>query len=263
MVQSGGTLYECMKLLKQEGFTEINAFVTHAVFPNQGYLEFLPGGTKEGFSRFFVSDTNPEVTKNLPRTFFVVLTIANDLVDKICEIIDEPVIKKDIHVHIASDSEVKTFAVRRAYELTYPSHVLNIKADKCESEINPQPVGMDEIIKGIDNRISNYFKQNKGTTGVIIGIESGIIRKNQSYCDITFIKIFNIDMKQCDLFCTSPVEFDEKYFLQSKETNYQTTVGQLIDPNNSTDWYKTTGLSNRSRHDMITEAIMAFLQNHN
>jgi hypothetical protein len=95
-VQTGGTLFECGKVLKAEGAASVSAFCTHAVFPNNSFQRFskgamdfhftippppttttcateiyflplhLPGGDRAIFDKFFVSNSNPQVVSKLP-----------------------------------------------------------------------------------------------------------------------------------------------------------------------------------------------------
>jgi len=78
MVQSGGTLYNCAKQLKAQGAKNVDAFCTHAVFPKHSWERFLK--KKEGdraiFRNFYVTNTNPNRTNELPKDdVFVVLDI--------------------------------------------------------------------------------------------------------------------------------------------------------------------------------------------
>mmetsp|Transcript_8665 Transcript_8665/g.21345 ORF Transcript_8665/g.21345 Transcript_8665/m.21345 type:complete len:490 (+) Transcript_8665:171-1640(+) len=66
MVQSGGTLYECAKVLRAEGASSVSAFVTHGIFPRNSWKRFCKGGDRAIFENFFVTNTNPQVTDQLP-----------------------------------------------------------------------------------------------------------------------------------------------------------------------------------------------------
>jgi len=67
LVQSGGTLFECGKRLIADGASSVSAFVTHAVFPNQAHERFMKGGDFEVFRKFYVTDSRPNTTNNLPK----------------------------------------------------------------------------------------------------------------------------------------------------------------------------------------------------
>jgi ribose-phosphate pyrophosphokinase len=60
LVQSGGTLIECMRLLKAKGATKVSAYVTHAVFPNSSWKKFTePKNEEDVFEHFFITDSCP------------------------------------------------------------------------------------------------------------------------------------------------------------------------------------------------------------
>jgi len=85
LVQTGGTLYETGKVLKDAGASSVNAFVTHGVFPNESWKRFNKGGDRACFDKFWVTNSIPTVTDNLPESdgIFEVLDllelIINDL----------------------------------------------------------------------------------------------------------------------------------------------------------------------------------------
>lgn len=66
LVQTGGTLYECGKVLKEAGALSVNAFVSHAVFPKESWKRFAKGGDRACFDNFFVTNSIPTVTNTLP-----------------------------------------------------------------------------------------------------------------------------------------------------------------------------------------------------
>ena len=64
--QSGGTLFESGKVLKEAGAKSVSAFVTHAVFPNDSWKRFNTGGDRACFDKFWVTNSIPTVTEKLP-----------------------------------------------------------------------------------------------------------------------------------------------------------------------------------------------------
>uniref|UniRef100_A0A7S2I9D5 Phosphoribosyltransferase domain-containing protein n=1 Tax=Helicotheca tamesis TaxID=374047 RepID=A0A7S2I9D5_9STRA len=82
LVQTGGTLYECGKALKEAGAHSANAFVTHAVFPKESWRRFAAGGDRACFDRFWVTNSIPNVTDNLPDDdIFEVLDLMQIVID--------------------------------------------------------------------------------------------------------------------------------------------------------------------------------------
>lgn len=60
LVQSGGTLLECAKLLKLTGATDVSAYVTHGVFPKESYKRFAGAdGAPPMFKYFWITDSCP------------------------------------------------------------------------------------------------------------------------------------------------------------------------------------------------------------
>ena len=86
LVQTGGTLFESGKVLKEAGAASVNAFVSHAVFPNDSWKRFNVGGDRACFDKFWVTNSIPTVTDKLPVSdgIFEVL----DLMDLIIKDLD-------------------------------------------------------------------------------------------------------------------------------------------------------------------------------
>ncbi|CAN6274686.1 unnamed protein product [Urochloa humidicola] len=60
LVQSGGTLRECQKVLASHGAAKVSAYVTHAVFPKQSYERFM-GSNSAGPGDQFASGSQTHV----------------------------------------------------------------------------------------------------------------------------------------------------------------------------------------------------------
>jgi len=60
LVQSGGTLIECAKVLVREGASAVSAYVTHGVFPNESWRRFTDPAA--GFTNFWITDSCPQTT---------------------------------------------------------------------------------------------------------------------------------------------------------------------------------------------------------
>jgi len=66
LVQTGGTLYESGKILKEAGAASVSAFVSHAVFPKDSWKRFNKDGDRACFDKFWVTNSIPTVTDKLP-----------------------------------------------------------------------------------------------------------------------------------------------------------------------------------------------------
>lgn len=81
LVQTGGTLYECGVALKNAGALEVNAFVTHGVFPKESWKRFQRSGDRGCFNKFFLTNSIPTTTNNLPKDdVYEILDISNKIV---------------------------------------------------------------------------------------------------------------------------------------------------------------------------------------
>lgn len=83
LVQSGGTLIECQKLLAAQGAASVSAYVTHGVFPNATYERFSPqgnGASADGFKYFWITDSCANTANALrDRPPFEVLSLAEPI----------------------------------------------------------------------------------------------------------------------------------------------------------------------------------------
>ncbi|XP_031501417.1 ribose-phosphate pyrophosphokinase 4-like [Nymphaea colorata] len=80
LVQSGGTLIECQKMLAAHGAGKISAYVTHGVFPNRSWERFQHDsgvGPANGFTYFWITDSCPFTVKEVSsRRPFEILSLA-------------------------------------------------------------------------------------------------------------------------------------------------------------------------------------------
>ena len=77
LVQSGGTLVECGKLLRSLGAAHVSAYVTHGVFPHGSFTRFQPEGDDGAFGwrKVWITDSCPQTSAAVAgRAPFEVLT---------------------------------------------------------------------------------------------------------------------------------------------------------------------------------------------
>ena len=78
LAMSGGTLLECRRALAEAGAHAVSAYVTHAVFPQEAWRQFL----QAGFHRFWVTDSVPRLAKTLAgQPPFEVLSLDKTIAD--------------------------------------------------------------------------------------------------------------------------------------------------------------------------------------
>ncbi|GMI67754.1 phosphoribosyl diphosphate synthase 4 [Hibiscus trionum] len=84
LVQSGGTLIECQKVLLAHGAAKVSAYVTHGVFPKRSWERFTRknDGSEKGFAYFWITDSCPHTVKAIENTApFEVLSLAGSIAD--------------------------------------------------------------------------------------------------------------------------------------------------------------------------------------
>ncbi|XP_068658328.1 ribose-phosphate pyrophosphokinase 4 [Aristolochia californica] len=85
LVQSGGTLIECMKVLFAHGASKVSAYVTHGVFPNKSWERFTHNNkedTNKSFTYFWITDSCPRTVKAIEgKAPFEVLSLAGSIAD--------------------------------------------------------------------------------------------------------------------------------------------------------------------------------------
>ncbi|KAI5060394.1 hypothetical protein GOP47_0024814 [Adiantum capillus-veneris] len=81
LVQSGGTLIECQKVLLAHGAAKVSAYATHGVFPKRSWEKFLcKGDGQQNFTYFWITDSCPLTVKEvLGRPPFEVLSLAGSI----------------------------------------------------------------------------------------------------------------------------------------------------------------------------------------
>ncbi|EXB77040.1 Ribose-phosphate pyrophosphokinase 4 [Morus notabilis] len=81
LVQSGGTLIECRKVLVAHGAAKVSAYVTHGVFPKRSWEQFThKDGLEKAFTYFWITDSCPLTVKAIAnRAPFEVLSLAGSI----------------------------------------------------------------------------------------------------------------------------------------------------------------------------------------
>ncbi|XP_031499885.1 ribose-phosphate pyrophosphokinase 4 isoform X2 [Nymphaea colorata] len=82
LVQSGGTLIECQKVLAAHGAAKVSAYVTHGVFPKRSWERFIPSknGSARPFTYFWITDSCPLTVKAVEnKAPFEVLSLAGSI----------------------------------------------------------------------------------------------------------------------------------------------------------------------------------------
>lgn len=84
LVQSGGTLIECQKVLAAHGASKVSAYVTHSVFPKRSWEQFIHknDGSEKAFTYFWTTDSCPLTVKAIGnRAPFEILSLAGSIAE--------------------------------------------------------------------------------------------------------------------------------------------------------------------------------------
>ncbi|XP_015082277.1 ribose-phosphate pyrophosphokinase 4-like isoform X2 [Solanum pennellii] len=82
LVQSGGTLIECQKVLAAHGAAKVSAYVTHGVFPKRSWEQFLHKDDEKAFTYFWITDSCPVTVKAIAnKAPFEVISLAGSIAD--------------------------------------------------------------------------------------------------------------------------------------------------------------------------------------
>ncbi|CAN6452902.1 unnamed protein product [Victoria cruziana] len=82
LVQSGGTLIECQKVLAAHGAAKVSAYVTHGVFPKRSWERFVhkDESSPKTFAYFWITDSCPLTVKAVENMApFEVLSLADSI----------------------------------------------------------------------------------------------------------------------------------------------------------------------------------------
>ncbi|KAL3675138.1 hypothetical protein R1sor_025086 [Riccia sorocarpa] len=81
LVQSGGTLIECQKLLESLGASKVSAYATHGVFPKRSWERFAHGPDgPHGFTHFWITDSCSTTVKEvMGKPPFEILSLAGSI----------------------------------------------------------------------------------------------------------------------------------------------------------------------------------------
>ncbi|WCJ24808.1 Ribose-phosphate pyrophosphokinase 4 [Euphorbia peplus] len=85
LVQSGGTLIECQKVLAAHGAAKVSAYVTHGVFPKRSWERFTHksnDASGNAFAYFWITDSCPLTVEALAnKAPFEILSLAGSIAD--------------------------------------------------------------------------------------------------------------------------------------------------------------------------------------
>jgi adenine phosphoribosyltransferase len=242
LVQSGGTLIECKKALEELGYSNISAYTTHVVFPNQGWKKIIANK----FKKFYTTNTVPEVVnelKQIPNSPFIILELFGSS-KYLCN-------KIFVSSHnIQKLQAAWNYCSNNISDKEYVVYGVNVNSD-----IASQPIGDKQTKQGSINRLINmkkYLQINNILYDYLFSYENGIKKFDlNSYCDFCYFTY-----QQCkysnQIYCAftdNDVQIPEKIYNLCLEFEQKKTIGELIQDE--------TGIPKDSFHEFYNKNNMS------
>ncbi len=255
LIQTGGTIIECKKALQLEGYKNISAYVTHSVFPNDGWNKILDNN----FHNFYTTNSIPEVTDKLvnKETFKIINLFGNEQ----C---------KNINIYVSSHNNCKLQAVYDSFLKTLKETkkdtnlMINVYGVNVESGVMEQPIGATETINGCETRYKNiktYLEEKNIQYDYIISIENGLIGLN----DVCYCIVSDCNKKLNNFHSSEIVTVPQEYY-DICVKNQHVTIGQIIQKKtgiNLNNWHEHFNENKKTRKMIIEETLMTNLKNLN
>ena len=242
LVQSGNTLIECKNALETLGYSNISAYVTHSVFPNDSWKKII----SNGFKRFYTTNSNPDTIskfENIPKSPFVILKLFGEQ------------LYNPIKIFVSSHNIQKLQAGYNTFIKQFKHHNFEIKGINVESGVPPQPIGYGQTKTGSLNRLNNmikflddkliYWDYSFSYENGIVGVESSALDNSywKDICHLT-IKDKNSDLI-CNKYSQNIVEIPDEYYNICVRYNQTRTIGEIIQ--------EQTGIPKNSFHEFFNE----------
>jgi len=270
LVQSGATLYESFKLLTQlYPLAKISAYVTHAVFPEQGWVHFLPDGKYAGLERFYVTNTISRSVRHLiGQAPFEVLdvsdTIVNDLAVRLGGESQSPI--PALTVYVASKNVDKIRSARKAIERTLPGLNYVLEGHECDSQVPSQPIG-GQAFEGALNRLNALPvvvpKDVPGSGGdhvLQIAFENGMFKDvcggevGHTDACVSLVRYTGFPI----VFSSLSPKVSVPNVVYDEAISNRQTVGEVLEKKcgwNKSNWHAHFDVQGRDRIDLMTISI--------
>lgn len=168
---------------------------------------------------------------------------------------------------LASTSQHKLLATRRAFKKAFPKQSFQIIGVKAASKINDQPFGHQETFRGVLNRLEDARKTNP-VFDYLVAVENGLIKmklkQKEKFFDLAWVVVENSKGSQKIAF-SSGIEIPSwavEKTLALKDGFKKTTVGSVVARKNHCDPTDTFSFATNnlvSRSEMISQALTIVL----
>eukprot|EP01125_Pyxidicula_operculata_P021595 TRINITY_DN8406_c0_g1_i1.p1 TRINITY_DN8406_c0_g1~~TRINITY_DN8406_c0_g1_i1.p1 ORF type:complete len:185 (+),score=14.55 TRINITY_DN8406_c0_g1_i1:91-645(+) len=172
-----------------------------------------------------------------------------------------------IYVAVGTTSALKVSAVKKAFTQAMPGQEIDCKGYPTASNINEQPVGWEETIKGAKNRLSNLKQitstNNERNNDYFVSIENGIIPTGVpdfQWIDFGWVLMEDKSGKQFGA-SSGGIQFSDKYVEAAKKSGFdKTTAGEIMSKElncDSKDPHKTLTSDLVKREDFLVQAVLS------
>lgn len=135
--------------------------------------------------------------------------------------------------YVTSLSPHKINPTYNAFMRSYPGILFNVQGKKAPSNINEEPIGHEETIEGVMNRIESVEKDiGDAPYGFIVSIENGLhkvnIRGRERWFDLAWV---GVKRQGGELYLahSTGIEFPIEFVEEAKNRGFATTtVGTVI-----------------------------------
>lgn len=171
---------------------------------------------------------------------------------------------------VASTNAHKIAAVKEAASAVFPGQELHVRGMKAASEINEQPVGHEETLRGAMNRLRNLREIVAETRcDLYVSLENGIfpvkVGDQDTWFDLGWVVIEDAAGNQ-SLSHSTGIEFGKDEVQEAQRRGFdKTTAGSIIAERTGADpsdphSHLTSG--HVSRPDMLGQALRAAFGQH-
>lgn len=170
-----------------------------------------------------------------------------------------------IKIILGSKSHIKLNAVKEAVSHVFDEYNYTITNVETESNVNNQPYGYDEITEGAQNRLNDCHEsvpltqEEDNVNYILVAIENGIIKINSFFYDLACVMVENYQTGEVYTTFSTTIEIPREIIYKVTESDYEKTVGDIIDPNNSKDPHSTLTNFVLCRKDILKQALVSSL----
>ena len=163
-----------------------------------------------------------------------------------------------LNIIVGTKSDIKTNAVREAIYSVFDEYECKITNVDSESKVNNQPYGYEEISEGTDNMIQccrESVPLNSEEIFLLIAIENGVVKINEEFYDTAYILVENYNTNERYSSFSSAIKIQNKVVYESTSSNFEKTIGDIIDKKSPKDPHSILTNYVVARKDILSQAL--------